>query len=251
MVTAYGVTHPGHVRKVNEDNCLSDPELGLFVVADGMGGHNAGEVASELAVETVATFMRRTHEGDDVTWPYGIDKRLSFHANRLLTAIRLANRRVFRAAENRDELSGMGTTVVAAFVEAGHLVFAGVGDSRIYSYANGTLTQLTTDDSWVATLQNTGAISTAKHPMRHVLTNVVGARENVELQVDERALGDGEVLLFCSDGLHGEIGDERIAGILAGGGDAKATAEALLAAVLEGRAGDNVTALVVQYHAET
>ena len=86
MVSAYGVTHPGHVRKVNEDNCLSDPDLGLFIVADGMGGHNAGEVASELAVETVATFMRRTHEGDDVTWPYGIDKRLSFHANRLLTS---------------------------------------------------------------------------------------------------------------------------------------------------------------------
>lgn len=249
MVTAYGVTHPGRVRKANEDNCLSDPELGLFIVADGMGGHNAGEVASELAVETIATFMRRTHEGDDVTWPYGIDTKLSFHANRLITAIRLANRRVFRAAESRDELSGMGTTVVAAFIEAGHLIFAGVGDSRIYSFAGGALTQLTTDDSWVATLQNNGEVSTAKHPMRHVLTNVVGARENLELRVDERTMSDGEVLLFCSDGLHGEMTDERIAGILAAGTDVTATADTLLAAVLEGRAGDNVTALVVRYQA--
>lgn len=247
MLTAHGVTHPGHVRKANEDNVFLDIQLGLFVVADGLGGHNAGEVASDMAVDTIATFMRRTQEGDDVTWPYGLDQSLSLHANRLTTAIRLANRRVFRAAESRDELSGMGTTIVAAFIEHGQIVYAGVGDSRIYSFVNGALTQITTDDSWVQTLQSAGADVGAKHPMRHVLTNVVGARETLDMQIAERPLVDGEVLLFCSDGLHGEITNEQVAAILAADADPTTSAEKLLAAVLEQKARDNVTALVVRY----
>jgi serine/threonine protein phosphatase PrpC len=250
MVTAHGVSHPGRVRKANEDRCDLDLELGVFVVADGMGGHNAGEVASGLAVETVMTFLRRTQEGDDVTWPYGIDRNLSFHANRLTTAVRLANRRVFRTAESRDELSGMGTTLVAGLIDGGHLVFANVGDSRIYSLLDGQITQLSTDDSWVATLQNAGALAPGqKHPMRHVLTNVVGAREDVEVQIGERALADGEVLMLCSDGLHGEISDERVREILLAEADPSAAADKLVAAVLEQPARDNVTALVVRYQA--
>jgi protein phosphatase len=248
QLTAHGVSHPGRVRKANEDRCDLDMGLGVFIVADGMGGHNAGEVASELAVETIMSFMRRTQEGDDVTWPYGIDKKLSFHANRLMTAVRLANRRVFRAAESRDELSGMGTTVVAGLVEAGHFIFANVGDSRIYSFLDGGLTQLTTDDSWVATLQNAGALQPGqKHPMRHVLTNVVGAREDVDVQIGERVLADGEVLMFCTDGLHGEISDEDMKQIFTREQDATTAAEALVAAVLERPARDNVTAVVVRY----
>ena len=250
MLTAHGVSHPGRVRKANEDRCDLDLGLGLFVVADGMGGHNAGEVASQLAVETIMSFMRRTQEGDDVTWPYGIDRNLTFHANRLITAVRLANRRVFRTAESRDELSGMGTTVVAGFVEAGQFVYANVGDSRIYSFVDGTLTQLTTDDSWVATLQSAGALAPGeKHPMRHVLTNVVGAREEIEVQLGDRTLADGEVILFCSDGLHGEITDAQVAEVLGREPDVVAAADALVALVLEQPARDNVTALVVRYQA--
>lgn len=250
MLKAHGVSHPGRVRKANEDRCELDLALGVFVVADGMGGHNAGEVASELAVETIMSFMRRTQEGDDVTWPYGIDRNLTFHANRLTTAVRLANRRVFRTAESRDELSGMGTTVVAAFIEAGQLVFANVGDSRIYSLLDGQLTQLSTDDSWVATLQSAGALAPGqKHPMRHVLTNVVGAREEVEVQIGERTLTDGEVLMLCSDGLHGEITDDQVREILSAETEVVAAADRLIAAVLEQAARDNVTALVVRYQA--
>jgi len=253
MLTAHGVSHPGRVRKANEDRCELDLGLGAFVVADGMGGHNAGEVASSLAVETIMSFLRRTQEGDDVTWPYGIDRNMSFQANRLTTAVRLANRRVFRTAESRDELSGMGTTVVAAFIEANQSVLANVGDSRIYSLVGGKLTQLTTDDSWVATLQNAAGAAAvplgAKHPMRHVLTNVVGAREEVDVQLIEHTLVDGEVLMFCSDGLHGEITDEQITSILVRETDVVTAADALIAAVLETRASDNVTALVIRYQA--
>ncbi len=250
MLTAHGVTHPGHVRKANEDKVFWDIELGLFIVADGMGGHNAGEVASELATESVVSFMRRTEQGDDVTWPYGIDRNLSFHANRLVTAIKLANRRVFRTAEDRDELSGMGTTIVAGFVDGPLFVFAGVGDSRIYAWRDGALTQLTTDDSWVATLQGSGDLPPgARHPMRHVLTSVVGARDSLDVQVLERELVDGDVLMFCSDGVHGEVTDEQMATILGANEDPESAASALVSAVLDGRARDNVTALVVKYTA--
>jgi serine/threonine protein phosphatase PrpC len=248
MLTAHGVTHPGHVRKANEDKVVWDLDLGLFIVADGMGGHNAGEVASELAAESVLSFMRRTQQGDDVTWPYGIDRNLSFHANRLVTAIKLANRRVFRTAEARDELSGMGTTIVAGFIEGPLFVFAGVGDSRIYAWRKGELTQLTTDDSWVATLQGTGDLPPgAHHPMRHVLTSVVGARDTLDVQVLERELLDGDMLMFCSDGVHGDLTDQQMAAILSTNADPESAAAALVAAVLDGRARDNVTALVVKY----
>src|SRR5437660_1222821 len=98
MLTAHGVTHQGRVRKVNEDSCFADVELGLFVVADGMGGHNAGEVASTLAVEAIRRFISRTNDGRDATWPYGIDPDLSFNANRVSTSLKLANRRVFKAS---------------------------------------------------------------------------------------------------------------------------------------------------------
>ena len=102
MLTAHGVSHPGRVRKHNEDAWRSEPELGHFLVADGMGGHNAGEVASGLAVEAIHAFLRRTKDGEDVTWPYGIDAKMSFNANRVMTAIKLANKRVFKAGESRD-----------------------------------------------------------------------------------------------------------------------------------------------------
>src|SRR6185436_9552800 len=152
MLTAYGVTHAGNVRKTNEDAVLWEPVLGLFVVADGMGGHNAGEVASKLAVDAIKGFLIRSCGGGEFTWPYGISPELSFPANCLMTAIKLANRRVFKAGESRDEYTGLGTTVVAGYVEDGQLVFSGVGDSRIYSYRDGKFDQITVDDSWVATL---------------------------------------------------------------------------------------------------
>lgn len=252
MFSAHGASHPGNVRKINEDSWRIDPDLGVFLVADGMGGHNAGEVASEMAVDTMLSFLRRTYEGDDVTWPYGIDPRLSFEGNRIMTAIRLGNRRVFKAAESRDEFTGMGTTIVAALIDGDRLVFAGVGDSRLYALTGGQFLQLTTDDSWVATLRkgDPSADLGVKHPMRHVLTNVVGAREQVDLEVLERQLVDGDVLLLCSDGLHGEIDDERMAAVLREDADAQTIAEKLVRMTLEGRAPDNVTALVVKYKAE-
>ena len=237
------------MRESNEDAWRIEPAMGLCLVADGMGGHNAGEVASDMAAEAIVNFLRRTYEGEDVTWPYGIDPDLSFDANRLLTAIRLSNRRVFRAAESHDEYTGMGTTVVAALVDVDRLSFAGVGDSRVYLFRAGRLEQLTVDDSWVARLptDDPRVEPAAHHPMRHVLTNVVGARAQVDFEVMERALKDGDALLLCSDGLHGELDDETIARIMGSHYDPQLVADQLVQTALTGRAADNITAVVVRY----
>ena len=152
MVLAQAVSDTGPVRKNNEDSWAVEDDLQLYVVADGMGGHSAGEVASRLAVEALVGFIRRSHEDTDVSWPYGVDPTLSLQANRLRTAINLANRRVFRAAESHDDYTGMGTTVVAALVARDRLIVGSVGDSRLYLLSRGVLAQLTKDDTWAATM---------------------------------------------------------------------------------------------------
>jgi PPM family protein phosphatase len=251
MLQAHGVTHPGHVRQNNEDALFWDPNLGLFIVADGMGGHNAGEVASSLAVEAITGFLVRTRESEEFTWPYGLDPQLSYPGNRLMTSIKLANRRVFKAGESRNDYTGLGTTVVAALIEGDQLIFSGVGDSRIYAYSNGRLNQITEDDSWIATVlareQGKDEATFASHPMRHVLTNVLGAREPMEMAVSERALTNGETLLLCSDGLHGALEDKILEGVLATGKPVDALADDLVRLALERDGADNITALVVRY----
>jgi PPM family protein phosphatase len=251
MITAYGVTHPGRVRPSNEDAMHWDVPNGVFVVADGMGGHQAGEVASQLAIDTIKTFLASTQGDRDLTWPYGFNPALSFNGNRLLTAVKLANRRVFRAGEEEQAYSGMGTTIVAAMIDKDRLTFCGVGDSRLYMLKPEGFDQLTHDDSWVATVlakePGVDESTLARHPMRHVLTNVVGARDETEVEIGERTLQPGEILLLCSDGLHGTLDDEAMQEIVGGAGDVPELAERLVAAALERNASDNVTALLVRY----
>jgi protein phosphatase len=253
MLTAHGVTHAGRVRKANEDTMFWDAGLGLFAVADGMGGHNAGEVASKLAVEAITGFLHRTRDGDAVTWPYGISPSLSFGGNRLLTAVRLANRRVVNAGESRDDYTGLGTTIVAALIDGAQLIVASVGDSRIYAYAHGRLEQLTQDDSWVASVlarePGVDAATLAAHPMRHVLTNVLGAREPLEMEIAERPLPEG-LLLLCSDGLHGALDDRAIEEVLASDRPVDGMAQELVRLALERDGSDNITALVVRVDGE-
>src|ERR671910_194425 len=177
MVLAQAVSDAGPVRKNNEDSCAVEPDLQVFVVADGMGGHSAGEVASRLAVEALVGFMRRSHDDAEISWPYGIDPVLSLHVNRLRTAINLANRRVFRAAESHDDYTGMGTTVVAALVAHDRLIVGSVGDSRLYLLSGGSLVQMTQDDTWAATMLaergEKDPKALAHHPMRPVLTKLL------------------------------------------------------------------------------
>jgi protein phosphatase len=250
MLEAYGMTHPGLVRPTNEDAMHWDAHAGLFVVADGMGGHQAGEVASHLAVETLRTFLESTQGDRDLTWPYGFNPKLSFNGNRLVTGVKLANQRVFQEGEEQQAYSGMGTTIVAALIERARLTFCSVGDSRLYLIGPGSFVQLTHDDSWVATvLANEPGVdeaSLAHHPMRHVLTNVIGARDETEVEVGECPVKEGDTLLLCTDGLHGMLDDATMQLVLAAAGTPQELAERLVAAALERQASDNVTVVVVR-----
>jgi serine/threonine protein phosphatase PrpC len=248
MFRAFGHSDRGPVRRTNEDTFLHDEELGLFLVADGMGGHAAGEVASRLAVDSIASFVRRSHADHEYSWPYGIDPVVSLNANRLRTAIHIANRRVFRVAEGHDEYTGMGTTVVAVLCGDHQISVGHVGDSRLYVMSGGALSQVTQDDSWAATVLGhpsfTDPALVAQHPMRNVLTNVLGAREQTDVHLQERRVESGDRLLLCSDGLHGVLDPAAIAEILQAHADPEAAASALVQAALERGSRDNVTAVV-------
>jgi serine/threonine protein phosphatase PrpC len=249
-MTSCAVSDAGRVRKSNEDSYALDDDLGLYVVADGMGGHQAGEVASRLAVEAVVGFIQRTQDADDVSWPYGIDTGLTLDGNRVRTALQLANRRVFRAAESHDDYTGMGTTVVSALLSGETFVVGHVGDSRLYIWSRGSLEQVTQDDSWAATMiaQNPGtsASDLARHPMRNVLTNVLGVREPTDIHVVERPIAPGDSLLLSSDGLHGVLSADDIAGMLARRLPVEVLVQDLVRAALDAGSRDNVTALIVQ-----
>lgn len=253
MVEAHGLSDAGPVRKSNEDKFISDTGLQLFVVADGMGGHSAGEVASGLAVETIVGFIRRTEEDAEFSWPYGIEPGLSFLSNRLRTAVHLANRRVFRAAERYDEYTGMGTTVVSGLISGGRLAVANAGDSRLYLFADGRLVQLTRDDTWAATvLASQGKSNPAAPPesMRRVLTNVLGARDHADVRLSEHDLSPGNMILLCSDGLHSVVDDPTLEKLMTDGGTPSAIVPRLVETALARGARDNITAIVARYDGE-
>jgi serine/threonine protein phosphatase PrpC len=249
MLTVSTRSHPGTVRSINEDAVIWDRELGLLAVADGMGGHNAGEVASRLALEALLVFLRKSAACDDFTWPFGVNPAMSFAGNRMMTAVKVANRRVFRAAEEQTEYLGMGTTLVAALTEEAHLVFSSVGDSRIYLQDGAELRQLSRDDSWVAMLSREQGLDEAtleKHPMRHVLTNVLGAQSELEAPIVEVDLAPGQTLVLCTDGLHGAVPDEVMLSILRSQADLEQAADALILTALERDGRDNITLLLAR-----
>jgi protein phosphatase len=255
LIRASAVSDVGRVRKTNEDAFLTDEQVRLFAVADGMGGHEAGEVASRLAIEALGGFIRRSSATTDFSWPYGLDRQLSFDGNRLRTAIHLANRRIFREAENNDDYSGMGTTIVSMLLNGTRMSVGHVGDSRLYLLRGSSVELLTQDDSWAATIlaqdPRLNPQDIARHPMRNVLTNVLGAREQVEVHLSERDLSPGDVMLLCSDGLHGVLDVDALREILISRLDPAEAAQALVDAALNNGSHDNVTALVVRFEAQS
>jgi protein phosphatase len=253
VLQAHGVSEAG-IRKTNEDGFTSDLSLNLFAVADGLGGHRAGEVASRLAIESVSQFVRHAAEDADVGWPYGLDDTLSIEGNRLRTAIHLANSRIRQEAEGRDDYSGMGTTICAMLVNESHLSIGSVGDSRLYALSHGELRQVTRDDSWAATVlaQDPGfdPKKLERHPLRHVLTSALGGQERIDVKIIEQPLVSGDVFLLCTDGLYGVVAADRLKDILLSTPDVDAAARALVDAAVEGGSRDNVTAVVVRYEAD-
>jgi len=258
MLRAYGVTDKGRVRATNEDRFVIDESMGLAVAADGMGGHNAGEVAASLAVDAIADFVREVlvRRGDsgpglDETWPFGLDASLSDGGNLLRTAIHLANVQILEMASTSDAYAGMGTTVVAALLVGDRISIGHVGDSRAYLVAPDRMRQLTDDDSWVATVlaQNPQADLTAlkHHPMRNALTNVVGARPRVDVHIVEETLSAGDRLLMTTDGVHGVLDQNELEGLVRGSTDAGALPAEIVGAALARGSRDNCTAIVIEY----
>jgi PPM family protein phosphatase len=231
LFRAFGCSDQGPVRQTNEDSYGLDERAGLCVVADGMGGHNGGEVASRLAVAGVTDFMRTSLP--DGAWPFGFDASLSAAANLLRTAIYTANRNILETARQRRELSGMGTTIVAALVHGRTLAIAHVGDSRLYVFADGVLRLLTADDSWALN--------------RNVLTNVLGSRTQVDVHMAEEPLTGGELVILVTDGVHGVLDDGRLKELVTDGGHPQAVADRLVQEALTRGSRDNCTAVVGRY----
>jgi serine/threonine protein phosphatase PrpC len=249
-IQSFGETDLGLRRLLNEDSLFFDNSLGLYVVADGMGGQNAGEVASRTAIDVVTTFIRRSVDSE-MTWPFGIEPNLSYNGNRLRTAIMLANKRVWRDAESREEHIGMGSTIVSALVEDSAITLCGAGDCRAYRIRQENLEQVTTDDSWVQAAHLAGALDVDQfrgHPLRNIVTKAVGAKESIELDVREESLQVGDLFLLCSDGLHAMLPNARILEIiLTSRQDLEKAVVSLITAANDAGGKDNVTALLLSY----
>jgi len=255
MIKSHGISDVGTVRQENQDRILMDQDLALYIVADGMGGHRHGEMAAELAIETIRYYVDSSRDRFDVSWPFGYNFELSIDANRISTAIRLANRQVWRHAEQGPQFAGMGTTVAAVLVGdsatgAKSAVIANVGDSRAYLYRGGTLKQVTVDDTWLGSFVAKGLITSEdllNHPMRNVLTQAAGSQEDVEVHVRDHELQDSDMFLLSSDGLHGVLGDEGMRAILAAESDLEQAATRLVASAKEKGAPDNVSVVLLRY----
>lgn len=249
MLRAYGITDKGRSRPTNEDYFVVDERLRLSVVADGMGGHRAGEVAARIAVDAIVKFIGRP--GPCLAWPFGYDDSLSAAGNRVRTAIHLANLRVLDAAGATAEYAGMGTTIVVALVADGRLVVGHVGDSRLYLLTAGRLRRLTDDDSWAATVlaydPSIDPIELQRHPMRNALTNVVGTKRRTDVHVVEEDLSAGDVMLLTTDGVHGVLNERRIEEMAVRARSVEETAASLVGAALACGSRDNCTAVVGQY----
>jgi serine/threonine protein phosphatase PrpC len=237
MLEAFALSDKGCVRSNNEDYCLIEPELGLYVLADGMGGAKAGERASRMAVETVAEKVLFSGQRDSQV---------------LLSAVEEANRRVLEAAQSDSALEGMGTTLVAALEVEDQLSIASVGDSRAYVLDDDGFRVITDDQTWVNEVGRPLGLdedSLKNHPMRHVLTMAIGASSPLTVNYYSVRLQLGALVLICSDGLHGVLEAPQLEEILRGGRDGVSLEDScrhLVQAAKEAGGPDNVTVVLVK-----
>jgi protein phosphatase len=250
-IESAGLSDVGRKRDHNEDAFVINQQERLFAVADGMGGHAAGEVASQIAIKTIHDFVLATREDAEVTWPFDYDPHLSGNANRLRTAVRLANQKICETIQRKEDLKDMGTTIVTAIVDRDMIAtFGHVGDSRAYLVRRGVLRQLTSDHSWVNEQVKLGFLNRSdavRHPFRNVVTRALGSRGEVSVDLLEEPLEPGDRLLLCSDGLNSMVNDEAILATIDAAGDAlDAGCRALIAAANERGGDDNVTAILVR-----
>lgn len=244
-----GFSHVGMKRDHNEDSFSLVPENNLFITADGMGGHNSGEIASKMATETVANFFKATQYDDEITWPYKYEKSLSEAENRLRTSIRLANSRIWETSQRNDLYHGMGTTVVSVYFEGPTATIANVGDSRCYILRNRQLTQITIDHSLLNDYLKYNDMTEEQiknFPHKNVIVRALGIKEDVEVDLFKVAPVAGDVFLLCSDGLTDLVNDAEIADILSTEPDIKNASKLLVRAANQYGGVDNSTTVLVK-----
>ena len=241
---------PGLKRHTNEDTWCARPDLGLFAVADGMGGHAAGEVASRVAISAIEAFTGETAAADTHrTWPVPYDPALSLNANRLKAAVRIANRKIAEASADATDLRGMATTACAVIIQGATASVAHVGDSRVYLLRHGELRQLTLDHSWVEEQVRAGMLdahAARQHPWRNVVTRALSGGEDPEADVTDMELAPGDRLLLCSDGLTSVVSHEEIRTCLRAKADLDTICRSLIDAANKGGGPDNITVLVLE-----
>ncbi len=239
------MTDVGKVRAINEDNFTARENLGLFMVADGLGGQNAGEVASKMAIETIESHLN--DEKNPLVGEY--KEEFSRDTNRMLSGIRLTNSAIYEAGQRNSKQLGMGTTISSVFINGDVMSLAHVGDSRIYRIRGERLERLTTDHSVVEEQLKRGVITeveAAESKYKNVITRALGAEETIEIDADEEVLLDRDKILLCTDGLTDMVGDEEILRMIIRNGDdpQKACEELVDVANVKGGM-DNITAILL------
>lgn len=207
---AAGVTNVGMKRAHNEDNHILVPDENLYVVADGMGGHASGEVASEIAVESVSDFFKMTSADEEQTWPYKEEKGLRYEENRLVAGIKLANRRIFETAQADVRKRGMGTTIVGMLFTKNGAYVGHCGDSRAYRYRNRGLELITEDHSLLNDYLKNHKLTPEEieaFPHKNVIVRALGMKDTVQVDVSHLEPLPNDLYLICSDGLSGMIRD--------------------------------------------
>lgn len=245
---SFGITDVGLKRTHNEDSFYRSDEHGIYIVADGMGGHAAGEVASKSTVASIVEFVEKFASDPTMTWPFGFDIRLTDEGNALLSGIQLANHTLVKMQQQKPELSGMGTTVAALRITANQALLAHVGDSRIYRIRDNAIELLTNDHSWVNEQLLKKLITPEEartHRYRNVITRALGNRTDLEIDVRLEAIEPGDCFLVCSDGLSGMMDDQHMLEIFQQNTDVRAAANLLVARANEAGGHDNISVVLV------
>lgn len=249
-VLVAGETNVGMKRTHNEDSFDLIEEEKLFVVADGMGGHASGEVASKLAIDTLREFFTATSQDPEATWPYKMDKSRGYEENRLITGIKLANLRIHEAQQREPRLRGMGTTVAAILVIDEGVLVAHVGDSRVYRLRNGQLEALTEDHSLLndyIKMKRLSEEEIANFPHKNVIVRALGMKDTVKVDTRLDSPQVGDIYLLCSDGLSGPVSDAEIAEIASSTPDLKLAASRLIERANANGGPDNVTVVCARW----
>lgn len=251
-MVAVGRTDVGCVRKHNEDNFLIDSELGLFIVADGLGGHAAGEVASQIVIDKMGQFVSQTVE-QDRTWPLEYDVNLAYDANRLKVALLLTDQAILDDIHSNPERESMGSTVVACLIHGDKATLVHVGDSRAYLLNRDGMQQVTRDHSWVAEQVANGILTpdeARRHPFRNVITQALGNGADLDIAVQEIQVAEMDRLLLCSDGLSGMVSDKEIWEIVQNSPSLQDATQQLILAARENGGEDNITVVIVGFEAD-